>query len=270
MVPVEVRSAARYGLGLARDVTDRVKGETDKALPPHRLRFVGNGDFKAIGEDVLRELIELGGLQPTDAVLDIGCGIGRIAIPLIGYLSDGGRYSGFDIVPKAITWCTSHITKVHPEFTFTLVDLGNTLYRKSEKSDAGSFRFPYADGSFDFAFATSLYTHLMPNSMANYVAEMGRVLKPGGTSFTTWFLLNDEIRGRLKHRLAPLNFPWDYGSYAVDNKRVPEAATAYDEALVRETFSHAGLQIQEPINFSSWNGGPFPRPGQDIIIATKE
>src|SRR5215212_241626 len=44
--------------------------------------FVGDGNYRAIGTEYLGHYVRIGGLKPTDRVLDIGCGIGRMAVPL--------------------------------------------------------------------------------------------------------------------------------------------------------------------------------------------
>src|SRR3954470_20703716 len=63
--------------------------------PPPELRFVGDGDFRAIGAEFLGLFARLGGLRPGDAVIDIGCGIGRMALPLTQYLDPASaRYDG--------------------------------------------------------------------------------------------------------------------------------------------------------------------------------
>ena len=56
-------------------------------------------------------------------VLDIGCGVGRIAIPLTGYLGGGGQYDGFDVVPGGIAWCEKNISIPFPHFRFELADI---------------------------------------------------------------------------------------------------------------------------------------------------
>lgn len=56
-------------------------------------------------------------------MLDVGCGSGRMALPLTGYLNSEGRYAGFDISQKAIAWCQEHITSAHPNFQFEVSDI---------------------------------------------------------------------------------------------------------------------------------------------------
>src|SRR6266498_4818050 len=94
-------------------------------LPPPELRYPAQR-FEETGRRFLELFIDLGGLQPTDDVLDLGCGIGRMAIPLTEYLT--GRYEGIDVVPRAIAWCRDNITPICPSFTFQVADIRNTQY----------------------------------------------------------------------------------------------------------------------------------------------
>ena len=110
----------------------------------------------------------------------MGCGIGRMALPLTGYLSKEAEYVGFDIVPKGIEWCTKNISSKFPNYHFELLDIFNKYYNPNGKLPGSSFAFPYADNYFDFVYATSLFTHLMPEDAVNYLKEAHRVLKPGG------------------------------------------------------------------------------------------
>jgi hypothetical protein len=85
------------------DVADRLSGRKVQLLPPKSRIFTGSlDDFKRSGEAVVQRLVEHAGLTPTSAVLDFGCGIGRIAIPLTSYLTEARRYDGLDIVPDGI------------------------------------------------------------------------------------------------------------------------------------------------------------------------
>lgn len=78
-------------------------------------------------------------------MLDVGCGSGRMALPLTGYLNSEGRYAGFDISQKAIAWCQEHITSAHPNFQFEVSDIYNSLYNPKGKYQSLDFRFPYPD-----------------------------------------------------------------------------------------------------------------------------
>ena len=66
--------------------------------PPTGLVDVVGGGLE-LGEGHVAQLRELAGLRPGDRVFDVGCGVGRTAIPLTSYLSSDGAYEGFDIWP---------------------------------------------------------------------------------------------------------------------------------------------------------------------------
>src|SRR5690348_5915887 len=72
-------------------------------VPPSELCFVGDGDFRAIGAEFLKRFVRHGGLAPRDRVLDIGSGIGRMALPLTQYL-ENGTYDGIEIVADGVAW----------------------------------------------------------------------------------------------------------------------------------------------------------------------
>jgi ubiquinone/menaquinone biosynthesis C-methylase UbiE len=76
----------------------------------------GDGAFEEIGNRFLDHFIKYGKLKRTDAVLDVGCGSGRMALPLTKYLADSARYEGFDIDKNCIQWCQENITTRYPNF----------------------------------------------------------------------------------------------------------------------------------------------------------
>ena len=64
----------------ALDLGDRALGRGDRLVPPRRLRgFTGDSDFVATGDEMLRLARVHGGLSGDSRVLDVGCGIGRLA-----------------------------------------------------------------------------------------------------------------------------------------------------------------------------------------------
>jgi SAM-dependent methyltransferase len=163
----------------ALDLRDTVSRRRDRLTPPRRLDFVGHSDFAATGDEFMAHFVELGGLQPHERVLDVGCGIGRMARPLAGYLSSDGAYEGFDVNPDGIAWCRRRYRR-HPGFGFQVADIFNARYNPAGAHRADEYRFPYEDATFDFVLATSVFTHLLEADAANYLAECARVLAPGG------------------------------------------------------------------------------------------
>ena len=244
-------------------------GKADPELPPlRRLQFVGAGDFRAIGEELLNLLVHYGGLRRTDRVLDIGSGIGRVAIPLTRYLEPPSTYDGFDIVESGIDWCRRHITPRHPHFRFHLVDVRSSEYR-ARGADASRFRFPFDDASFDFAFATSLFTHLLFAETRQYLRESYRVLAPGGRLFATFFLLDDFAKEKLPSRDPRFRFEFADGPVRVANPNNPAAGVAIELSAALALIREAGFAAQE-IHYGSWCERPGAVTFQDVVVCTKE
>jgi SAM-dependent methyltransferase len=238
-------------------------------MPPPSLMFVGDGDFRRTGEEFKGHFITLGGLKPEDRVLDVGCGVGRMALPLLTYLTRDGEYHGFDIVASGIDWCRRTITPKFPNFHFQFTDVFNQGYNAGGKVRASEFRFPYSDSSFDFAFATSVFTHLLKPDAENYLAEIARVLRTGGRCLVTLFILNDESRKLTREGAGSLAFLHDLGDAWTTDKSLPENAVAYDEGVVRSLYAGVGMSIENPIHGGSWCGRSPALSYQDIIVASK-
>lgn len=276
LIPSSVRRRVIFPVlnqvgALLIDSGNRILGQYDESIPPTRMHFVGNGNFKAVGFEFLRYFVDYGALTAKDRVLDVGCGIGRMALPLTNFLKQG-RYSGIDIVPQGIKWCQEHITPRFPNFDFQVADIYNEAYNPGGKYKANEYRFPFDDRSFDFVFLTSVFTHLLPADAAHYLAEIGRVLRPGGRVLGTWFVLNPESTQLMASSPRALNLAHPYGSdgdaQTVD-KDIPESAIGFSEASLRRMHQAAGLQVATPIRFGSWCGRTDFVSYQDIVVATK-
>ena len=253
-------------------------------IPPRRI-FLSDGctnvlSYKKTGEARLKHLVELGGLKPNENILDAGCGTGRIAVPLTKYLDETGRYEGFDIVKEKINWCKK-ISVKYPNFHFQHVDVFNKSYNPKGKYNASEFKFPFPNGSFDFVLLHSVFTHMLPQDMENYLREIARVLKSGGRCFISFFLLNKESLQLINAGKSYENFKYDFGNYRTINTNTPEAAVGYDEAFVLGLYEKYGLKITQPIRYGSWCGRsnffPFYSSlhrslysySQDVLIASK-
>ncbi len=190
----KLRLKVRRIFYLPIDTFNSIRSNKKELLPPKGMIFTGSGDFTKQGEMFLKYFIDLGNLKPNHSVLDIGSGIGRMAIPLTKYLSEKGKYEGFDIVEKGVKWCKRKITPEFPNFNFNYLNLKNSLYNLSTDKEASLLKFPYNDNYFDFIFLTSVFTHMLPADVENYLREINRVLKKSGNLLYHIFHYKSRIR----------------------------------------------------------------------------
>jgi|SRR5438477_5539452 len=244
--------------------------ESDQLRPPPELqKWVGEG-FEGPGAEFFGYFKDLCNLKPDEAVLDVGCGSGRLALPLTRFLSGAARYEGFDVSRPAIDWCASNITATFPNFRFQVADVRNEAYGVRGRLRPSEYSFPYGDEMFDFVFLTSVFTHMLPNDMRHYVAEVARVLKPAGRCLITYFLLNSQSTELMPDKARfGLNFKYPIDNGCILNSDVPEVGVAYHEKFVRAIYQSHGLRLMEPIHYGSWCGREKFLSMQDIVIATK-
>jgi SAM-dependent methyltransferase len=255
------RAVTSVGLRAA-DALDALTGRRDHLIPPRRMSgYVGRGDFRATGEEFLGHFRDLAGLRAQDRVLEMGCGIGRMARVLAPVLRPPGSYDGFDVVASGIAWCEERYRDTPAPFRFRHADLRNSAYNPSGALDAGSYRFPSDDGAFDLVIATSLFTHLLPAAAEHYLSEAARVLAPQGRLFCTWLLFSAE-------RPAPPAFARldsSHPAVLVADPAIPEDAVAYDQAWLTERLGAGGLSLHA-LAHGTWSARDG-RSLQDIVVA---
>jgi SAM-dependent methyltransferase len=205
------------------------------------------------------------GLVPSANVLEIGCGVGRLAYELAPFLA-GGTYAGFDISPKAIGWLNEHYAPRLPNFRFDLVDARNVRYRPSRGAEAAAIRFPYDDDQFDVACAFAVFMHMTLPEIRNYCEEIARVLVPDGFAAVTFRAVTPgEALPRTRDREW---VPVDEGIWSIFPE-TPGRALAYDDQLVRSTLADAGLKVASAVG-GRWHNRPAvddaPRLGADVYI----
>jgi SAM-dependent methyltransferase len=235
------------------------------------LRRVGSTDaedFLATGLLLRSALEDAGGLHPDDAVFDIGCGWGRLAMPLAPALSSRGRYLGMDAAAEAIAWCRRNVGEADARFRFHHADIRNS-YANPRGSIAArdAVLLPWEE-RFDRIAAFSLFTHLLPDAMVRYFAEAARLCRPGGVLVATFFLLNTATRAAIEAGQADRDFPAAHGIARLGNPAVPEDAVAYDVDEVIALLDAAGFD-------AAWRPGAWCRRGvepfdyQDLVIARR-
>jgi SAM-dependent methyltransferase len=232
---------ARLAYRLADDV-GILLGQRDRLTPPARIfadpdRVDGSHtvrEFVWIGEATVQWLISQG-LAPSHRVLEVGCGIGRMALPLTRHLRDGGTYTGIDITAEKIAYCTRTVTHVAPHFRFVHADIYSKYYNPSGKLRAAEYRFPFADQTYDFIFLISVFTHMLPDDMEHYLAEIARVLVPGGICISSFWIAATTMG-------APYH-PYSDCCY-IYNPAAPEHGVFYLEEFVRSCYDRYGLTLQ--------------------------
>jgi SAM-dependent methyltransferase len=243
---------------------DRLARRGDALLPPAHLRRYY---YRTLDPDAYRRAcraarteLDISGLAPTHNVLDIGCGIGNLAIGLAGFLE--GRYDGVDVNREAVEWCRGAITGRYPRFRFHHADVASTAYNPKGRGDAARFRYPFDDRSFDRIFLGSVLTHLLPGAFEGTIAEIARLLSPHGRCIASCFLITDDNRPGVEAGRSFMSF-----GVAIDHARVhdagcPEAAIAFDEPFVRDVIGRAGLAIENVRRGAWWSGAS---DDQDVL-----
>ena len=115
----------------------------------------------------IRTTLERNGVElgRVNALLDFGCGCGRVtrtwaALPNV-------EVHGSDYNVRLVAWCAGNL----PFATFVQNGLAPPL--------------PFPDARFGFIYAISVFTHLPEGLQVRWLAELHRVLRPGGVLLMT-------------------------------------------------------------------------------------
>ncbi len=145
-------------------------------------------------------MIEMAMVRSAQSVLDIGCGFGGLIECLDSQFSDM-NLTGINIDPRQLDIC-------------------QRLRSKSQNSirwqEADACELPFADNSFDRVFCVEAIFHF--SSRRTFIAEVRRVLKPGGRFAASDIRLTDSavtsstprfmIRALLNDGYGPWPDPW--------------------------------------------------------------
>jgi SAM-dependent methyltransferase len=263
-----LRRFARKVFFLPLDLFESVTGSRPPLVPPKGRIFTGRGNFIQQGDKMLSYFTSFCSLKPDSNVLDVGCGIGRMARPLAGYLSSQGSYEGFDIVTEGIQWCSKAYVN-YPNFRFKYISLKNDLYNLSTLQEASEFTFPYSADIFDLIILTSVFTHMQENSVRNYLKEIGRVIRKDKFCFCTFFVITPESLNFLNHQKNPF-FKYRFTNYFLHDLKVKDANIAFKYDVIEEMAADAGLMIHS--FYPGWWAGLNEKECldfQDIVILTR-
>lgn len=144
--------------------------------PPDELLYeisssVDHGWYFRTGEQLARTFSDLVDKHLPERTLSVGewgCGVGRIIRHMRPINPRIERCIGMDYDPRMVAWCSQHIPGV--EFVRNHLMPPTTI----------------RDGYFDAVYCFSVLTHLSESAHHAWVAEMRRMIRPGGLFlFTT-------------------------------------------------------------------------------------
>jgi SAM-dependent methyltransferase len=166
-----VRAVAR----LLDPIELRLTAGSREPVPPRRLRArAGAGPARAFLEGGRIAAGELAhalssadrALADVEAVLDLGCGAGRV-LPHLAQRASNARCVGCDVDRDAIDWLRRH----RPELEWMVTGAAPPL--------------PFDDETFDLLYSISVFSHLDEGQQDQWLSEVSRILRGGGIALLT-------------------------------------------------------------------------------------
>lgn len=200
-------------------------------IPVNLLNKTGGGTdtFEKISDWHISQVQRYVGINDTDSVVEIGCGIGRDAIPLTGIVKHGS-YMGTDTIGPSIKWCAENITPRNENFTFIHHDIYDTLHNPNGTLKATDIRLPVDDQSVDLILLHSVFTHMMEDEIVHYMNEFRRIMKPTGRVWASCFLVNHDLLNVIRSSDNPgwnLRFPYTYLGCLINKEEQPRQSVAF-------------------------------------------
>lgn len=239
---------------------------------PEEIELKGlRNNFDSFGEYVIKKLEFFNSINPASKILDIGCGNGRVSMPMAKYLHEDTEYFGMDISKERIDWLKENVTSRYPNIKFVYTDLYNKMYNIDGKIKAKDYRFPFEDNSFDLVLLFSVFTHMLPEDVENYMKEVYRVLKKGGKCWITYFLINPYAKELIDEGSCRRRFTHEEGIYMTSSKDRHESMVGYKENYIYDLYKKVGFKDLW-VKYGQWREADFKgnsKISQDVITAEK-
>lgn len=227
----------------------------DLPVPPARLlvKVTGTPDPEqfirtgALAADAIRSALAAvahgGGLEQQGAILDFGCGCGRVLRHWRDLAARNAiEIHGTDYNPELTAWCSAHL----PFARIATNGLAPPL--------------AYPDARFGFIYALSVVTHLSEDLQRAWMSEFRRILRPGGLLLITTHgaFFTNRLTEAERAEFAAGRMVTRYGSASGSNL----CSTYHPESWVRARL--AGEADCEVVSFVP--EGALGNPGQDLYL----
>jgi ubiquinone/menaquinone biosynthesis C-methylase UbiE len=137
--------------------------------------------FRGKFRELRQRTANLARLQPGDAVLDVGCGTGTLAMEVARRVGRAGRVTGIDPGTQQIARARAKAARRHVPIEFQIGVIE---------------QLPFPDQTFDVVFSTLMMHHVPASLKRQGLAEIARVLKPGGRLVIADFKRKQERQGQ--------------------------------------------------------------------------
>src|SRR5258708_2366778 len=137
--------------------------------------------FRGKVRELRQKTATLAQLQPGEQVLDVGCGTGTLAREVARRVGRAGRVAGIDPGAEQIAHARAQAARrnVPIEFQIGVIE-----------------QLAFPDQTFDVVFSTLMMHHLPAGVKRQGLAEIARVLKPGGRLIIADFTHKKERTGQ--------------------------------------------------------------------------
>ena len=181
--------------------------------------------FRGKGRALRQRTATLAQLQPGDQVLDVGCGTGTLALEIKRRVGSAGRVVGIDPGTEQIARAKAARRDLPIAFQIGVIE-----------------QLAFPDQTFDVVLSTLMMHHLPASLKAQGLAEIARVLKPGGRLIIADFKHKQERAGQAAR-------------FHAGGSSLQELAALVSEA----GFSKVEMEEMPPPRFSLFPGAGFLR-----------